>query len=271
MKIIDAHFHLFGPDPGAGEGPGRYRPGAERLLAQWGELDIVAGVVMGNHSLEPDYHRYPAPMSYCIGLDSHVLLAQLGQDRAVQLVEDNLRRPQCVGIKLYPGYNPQHLSDPMYAPFYELARAYHKPVAVHMGQTAGCSGKLKYSHPLALDEVAVDWPDVQFVMCHFGNPFLADAAAVLEKDPNVCADLSGLLDGPVDLDAYFVRQRAYVEQLRCWLEYVERWDKFLFGTDFPGVDVANYVQFIRRLVPEAHHQAVFFDNAARVYQLELAP
>ena len=27
-------------------------------------------------------------------------------------------------------------------------------------------------------------------------------AAVLEKNPNVCADLSGLLEGPVDLDAY---------------------------------------------------------------------
>ena len=126
-----------------------------------------------------------------------------------------------------------------------------------------------YSRHVTLDEVAADWPDVQFVMCHFGNPFLADAAAVLEKNPNVCADLSGLLEGPVDLDAYFARQRAYVDQLRCWMEYVEDWDKFLFGTDHPAVDVANYVEFIRRLVPEEHHQAVFFQNADRVYRLGL--
>ena len=271
MKIIDAHFHLFDPDPGAEQARPLYRPGAEALLAQWEGLDIAAGVVMGNRSLEPDYHRYPAPMFYCIGLDSHVLLEQLGRDRAVRLVEENLRRAQCVGIKFYPGYNHQYLSDPMYAPFYELARAYRKPVAVHMGQTAGAVGKLKYSHPLTLDEVAVDWPEVQFVLCHLGNPFLADAAAVLEKNPNVCADLSGLLDGLVDLDAYFLRQRAYVEQLRGWLEYVDNWDKFLFGTDFPGVEVANYVEFIRRLIPEERHQAVFFDNANRVYQLGLTP
>ena len=85
----------------------------------------------------------------------------------------------------------------------------------------------------------------------------------------MCADLSGLLEGPVDLDAYFVRQRAYVDQLRGWMEYVEDWDKFLFGTDHPAVDVANYVEFIRRLVPEEHHQAVFFQNADRVYRLGL--
>lgn len=56
---------------------------------------------------------------------------------------------------------------------------------------------------------------------------------------------------------------------RGWMEYVEDWSRFLFGTDFPGVDVANYVEFIRRLVPEEHHHAVFFDNANRVYQLGL--
>lgn len=271
MKIIDAHFHLFDPPVSQvdGQTPTGCRPEADRLLQRWEELDIVSGVVMGNRSLEPDYHRYPAPMKYCIGLDSQVLLEHLGQDRAVHLVEENLKRPQCVGVKLYPGYNCQYISDPMYAPFYELARSYHKPVAVHMGQTAGSMGKLKYSHPITLDDVAADWPDVQFVMCHFGNPFLAAAAAVLEKNSNVCADLSGLLDGPVDLDAYFTRQRAYVDQLRGWMEYVDHWDKFLFGTDFPGVDVTNYVEFIRRLVPAEHHRAVFFDNANRVYRLGL--
>ena len=49
----------------------------------------------------------------------------------------------------------------------------------------------------ALDEVAADHPDTQFVMCHFGNPFLEAAAAVVEKNPNVAADLSGLLERTV--------------------------------------------------------------------------
>ena len=179
------------------------------------------------------------------------------------------RCSSCVGVKLYPGYNAVYVSDPMYAPVYALARKYRKPVAVHMGMTAMSGARLKYSHPLTLDEVAADWPDVQFVMCHFGNPFLADAAAVLEKNPNVAADLSGLLEGITDLDRYFAVQAGYVAQLRLWMEYVCHWEKFLFGTDFPGVNVGNYIEFIRRLVPREHHQAVFFDNANRIYQLGL--
>ena len=65
------------------------------------------------------------------------------------------------------------------------AASYKKPVAIHTGATAGSNALLKYSHPLTLDEAAVAHPDVQFVMCHIGNPFLMDAAAVLEKNGNM--------------------------------------------------------------------------------------
>ena len=81
--------------------------------------------------------------------------------------------------------------------------------------------------------------------------------------------MSGLLEGVTDLGRYFDEQSEYVRQLRGWISYVDSWDRFLFGTDFPAVNVPNYVEFVRRLVPEAHRQAVFFDNANRVYQLGL--
>lgn len=61
-------------------------------------------------------------------------------------------------------------------------------------------------------------------MCHFGNPFLEAAAAVLEKNPNVCADLSGLLEGRADLDRYFVERAGYVGLLRTWMDYLGCWD-----------------------------------------------
>ena len=66
----------------------------------------------------------------------------------------------------------------------------------------------------ALDEAAADHKRTRFVMCHFGNPFLESAAAVVEKNPNVSTDLSGLLDGRVDLQRYFREQEGYVNLLR---------------------------------------------------------
>ena len=106
-------------------------------------------------------------------------------------------------------------------------------------------------------------------MCHFGNPFLAEAAAVLEKNPNVSADLSGLLGGAFETGALNRAQAGYMEMLKAWLRYVGDWNKFMFGTDWPLVNLAEYAKWVQTLVPENEWEKVFFDNANRIYQLGL--
>ena len=138
-----------------------------------------------------------------------------------------------------------------------------------MGLTAFPGAHLKYCHPLALDEVAADHPKTRFVMCHFGNPFFESAAAVVEKNPNVAADLSGLLEGRVELDEYFRVQSGYAQMLTTWLTAICQWDDILYGTDWPIVNLAEYIGFIQRIVPEAHWEQVFFHNANRIYGLGL--
>ena len=227
---------------------------------------------MGNHSMDPSYHDYPTDLfHYCVGLDSSLLPEDgaAAPDDLVRLAEENLKREACCGVKLYPGYNHIWLTDPLYEPIYALAARYDKPVAVHMGLSAGPRAHLKYCHPLVLDEVAADHPGTRFVMCHFGNPFLDAAAAVVEKNPNVAADLSGLLEGRVDLETYLREQAGYVSLLKSWLTAIGRWDDLLFGTDWPIVNLGEYIAFIRALIPEKYWERVFFQNADRVYGLSL--
>ena len=270
MKIIDAHLHLF-RNPEAEEMAQNvgHHNSIEHLRQVYGELEIVHGVIMGNRSLDPAYHDYPADLfHYCIGLDSSLLDSggAVIPDLA-EKVEANLQRESCCGVKLYPGYNKLRLLDPLYSPVYELAARYKKPVAVHMGLTSFPQAHLKYCHPLSLDEVAADHPETRFVMCHFGNPFLESAAAVLAKNPNVSADLSGLLEGRVNLAEYHAEQAGYVFLLRTWLAASGDWSRFLFGTDWPIINLGEYVSFIQSLVPERHWAAVFHENANRVYGL----
>lgn len=273
MKIIDAHLHLFPQDPETEDMARQvgHRNSVPHLRQVYGQLGIVHGVVMGNGTLDPAGHQYPPELfHYCVGLDSSV---QGGGDGFppdyAERVEEHLRRPDCCGVKLYPGYNRVWLSDSRYEPVYRLAARYGKPVAVHMGLTAFPGAHLKYAHPLVLDETAADHPQTHFVMCHFGNPFLESAAAVIEKNPNVSADLSGLLEGRVDLDRYFTEQAGYVSQLRTWLTAIQQWDDILFGTDWPIVNLGEYIAFIQRLIPEERWEAVFFSNANRIYGLGL--
>lgn len=270
MKIIDAHIHFCQElyfDQIA-ELAGHENTGAH-LKEQYAAHNIVHGVVMGNRSLELSDHHYPDDLSYCIGLDSTCFKMEEAA-RQADLVEKHLLRKNCVGIKLYPGYNHFYLYDPVVDPFYQLAMQYKKPVAVHTGLTATSNALLKYSHPLILDEVAVRYPQVQFVMCHIGNPWLVDAIAVIEKNENVAADLSGILEGRIDrMPEFFAEKQGYINFLKGWLEYLDKYDRLLYGTDWPLANISNYIEFVAHIIPEKHYEKVFFDNANRIYQLGL--
>lgn len=265
MKIIDAHMHLFEPEKY--ERCGRDQP-AGPMTELYGRLDIQGAVVMGNQPLTEDAYDFPPAFRYCVGIGDFERSLEPDEE-TLAVMESHLRRHACAGIKIYIGYAPVYAGDGSLEPYYRLAEKYDKPVAFHTGMTAGSMGKLKYSHPLTIDEVASAFPDVQFVLCHFGNPFLADAAAVMEKNHNVAADLSGLLEGFTDLDEYFKRQEGYISELRTWMRYVDDDSRFMFGTDYPAVDIENYIGFVSRLVGDESAEKIFFDNANRIYRMGL--
>lgn len=269
MKIIDAHLHFCPEYPHFDElaRAAGHENTAKHLKKEYERLGIVMGIVMGNRGLSLEEHQYPDFLRYCIGLDGKILRENRLVD-SYALIEQHLKRESCVGIKLYPGYNKTYITDESYEPVYELAAAYQKPVAVHMGQTAGPRAYLKYSHPLTMDEAAVRHPEVQFVMCHFGNPWLMDAAAVVEKNDNVAADLSGILVGKMEFGRLLERQRGYFETFRTWVSYCDNYGKFMFGTDWPLANYEESVDFVKWLVPEEYHESIFYGNAARIYKIQ---
>lgn len=271
MKIIDAHIHLrpdFEKFSITAENVGHKN--TESYLKQYFEdHNIAHAVVMSNGNLALENHIYPDFISYCIGLDSNCFSNENPIEYYVDMVEKHLQRKNCVGIKLYPGYCHSYVYDDIYDPFYQLAKKYNKVVAIHTGATSRADALLKYSHPFTLDEAAVKHPEIQFVMCHFGNPFLTEAAAVVEKNPNIAIDLSGILEGNFDVDEFFEENKKYVDMLEAWLSYTDAWDKMMYGTDFPIVNMEKYLEFIKRIVPEKHHEKVFFENAKRIYKLDI--
>ncbi len=265
MEIIDAHIHWFSH---AHAEDLANRAGHENneahLRSEYTRLGIVGAVVMGNLGLATLESAYPDVMRYCVGLDSFSGFTD-DLNSAYDHVEAHLRSEACAGIKLYPGYNYQYVYDKIYGPVFELAERHDKPVAVHTGATAFSGAVLKYCHPLTLDEAAAKYPKVQFVMCHLGNPWITDAAAVISKNPNVSADLSGLLEGKPDMPVLFSEQAGYVAHIQTWLSYMNAYDRLMFGTDWPLANIENYIEFAARLVPERHHEAVFAQNARRLY------
>jgi predicted TIM-barrel fold metal-dependent hydrolase len=195
----------------------------------------------------------------------------------LRAVEDQIvrHRETIVALKAYLGYlhfGPEH---PNYFPYYRIAANYHLPVIVHTGDNWSTKAKVKYAHPLRMDEVAVDHPEVRFVLAHFGNPWLTDAAEVVFKNPNVWADLAGLFVGSAKefqelIDAAKVPDSVpglAISDLKKAIGYVGDYKRFLYGTDWPLAPMGCYRRLIESLIPKAHHQEVFRTNAKSVFSL----
>ena len=105
MKIIDAHLHFCDwPGFDALARAAGHENTAAHLAKAYEACGIEYGIVMSNRTLEPETHNYPDFLRYCIGLDRFIFDPKAVEKQAA-LVEANLRRPSCVGIKLEPGYN----------------------------------------------------------------------------------------------------------------------------------------------------------------------
>ncbi len=106
----------------------------------------------------------------------------------------------------------------------------------HTGQTGVGSGmrggmgmRLKYSNPMHLDDVAVDFPDMRIVMAHPSFPWTEEGLAVALHKPNVYYDMSGW--SPKYFPEIFIR---YANSM------LKR--KMLFGSDWPAITPDRWLE-----------------------------
>lgn len=171
------------------------------------------------------------------------------------------------GLKIYPGYEPFFPNDSKLEPLYEFARENQLPVMIHTGDTYTPKGKLKYSHPLNVDELAVDHPEVNFVICHLGNPWLRDCMEVVYKNANVSTDVSGLVLGNFN-DRFESFMRRQVQEM---LIYGMQPENVLYGSDWPIATMESYLDFMEELkIPPKDRQLVMADNAIRIFRLPVS-
>jgi len=185
--------------------------------------------------------------------------------RELEALEPGLQAGKIKGLKLYPGYQPFYPNDPVWIPAYAFAARHRIPVMIHSGDTYTPTGKLKYAHPLHVDEVAVDHPDVDFVICHVGNPWIRDCMEVVYKNANVYTDISGLVLGDFT-DRFETYMRKQLEEM---ILYGVEPDKVLFGTDWPISSMDSYAEFLDQLaIPQRDKKKIMSENALRLYRLD---
>jgi predicted TIM-barrel fold metal-dependent hydrolase len=278
--MIDMHLHVVRPElPGAGPlSPLLGRPADEVATALRREMKaagVQAALAMGRLDGPPDD---PLGVAETLAVGRAVPglhAAGVADPRRADAdhlarVAEQLADGRIKALKAYLGYlhyGPEH---PGYRPYYELAERFQLPVVFHTGDTFSPQAKLKYAHPLGVDEVAVDHPQVRFVLAHAGNPWLIEAAEVVYKNLNVWADVSGLAVGGAEDFASEERQETLQEAraaLRQAFRYAERPNRFLYGSDWPLAPLATYRAFIASAIPEIYHAQLFEENARALFRI----
>ena len=133
---------------------------------------------------------------------------------------------------------------------------------MHTGQTGAGAGmrggnglRLKYSNPIHLDDVAVDFPDMPIVMAHPSFPWQEEALAVATHKPNVYIDLSGW--SPKYFPPIHVR---YANTLLR--------EKVLFGFDWPMITPERWLADFEKIeIKDENRPLILKQNAARLLGL----
>ena len=166
------------------------------------------------------------------------------------------------GFKFHPSLQAFHPNDRMAYPLYAAIEELGVPVLFHTGQTgigAGMPGgggvRLRYSNPMAIDDVAVDFPQLPIILAHPSFPWQDEALAVATHKPTVYIDLSGW--SPKYFPPLLVR---YANSLLR--------DKVLFGSDYPAITPDRWLTDFAALdiKPEVR-PLILRDNAARLLGL----
>jgi uncharacterized protein len=183
---------------------------------------------------------------------------KMGAREARRLVQDYGVR----GFKFHPSMQGFYPNDRKAYVLYEAIQEARVPALFHTGQTgagAGARGglgvRLKYSNPIYLDDVAVDFPDMPIIMAHPSFPWQDEALAVATHKPNVYIDLSGW--SPKYFPANLVQYSNTLLK-----------DRVLFGSDYPAITPDRWLTDFEKLPikPEVRPM-ILKGNAIRLLQL----
>jgi predicted TIM-barrel fold metal-dependent hydrolase len=282
LTAIDVHTHaevskdghgalspeLFGASEKYFKAHGHRQPTIEEMAAHYRErrMGAVVFTVDAEHATgHPRISNEEIAESCAAHADVLVPFASIDPHKGRAGVREARRLVREYGVrgfKFHPSIQAFSPNDPLAYPLYEAIEELGVPALFHTGQTgigAGVPGgggiRLKYSDPMLVDDVAVDFPQLRIILAHPSFPWQDEALAVATHKPHVYIDLSGW--SPKYFPPQLVR---YANSLLK--------DKVLFGSDYPVITPDRWLADFEKLdiKPEVRPK-ILKENAARLLGL----
>jgi predicted TIM-barrel fold metal-dependent hydrolase len=181
-----------------------------------------------------------------------------------QLAADEVRR--CVqtlgfrGATITPFWHRVRANDPVCWPLYRACSELGVPIWIHTSINWVRSAALSFEHPLFIDEVAAQFPELTIIVGHGGWPWIADMVAVAWRQPNVYVDTSAFRP------KHLAVPNSGWDMLWHFMSRTLR-QKVLFGSTWSllGMALPSLVDEVHSLgLPAGVERAWLHDNAARI-------
>ncbi|MBI3128419.1 MAG: amidohydrolase family protein [Candidatus Tectomicrobia bacterium] len=138
-------------------------------------------------------------------------------------------------------YQPEDcpMNDRRLWPVYEMCQAkgivcyFHTGITIRMGPT-------RYTQPILLDDVAMDFPDLKIVAYHGGYPYWEDLVMLMWKHPHIYVSYSILLPWLMRAPHRFAHMVGTTLQIAGY-------NRFVWGSDWPASDPYQAVEAVLKL------------------------
>ncbi|HLY63348.1 MAG TPA: amidohydrolase family protein [Terriglobia bacterium] len=180
---------------------------------------------------------------------------------AARELENAVKKLGLKGLKLDSALQDFRAQDRKVFPIYEAAAALKIPLLIHTGMSWAPETPLERGHPLHLEEPIRRFPNLPFVLAHWGWPWVWEATALALKYPNVYLDTSCLYyDSPKEFYQFVFSKQIPTTVIERSLR-----NKIVFGSNYPRVEIKNMVHALRSLsLTEGCLNKILRENAERL-------
>lgn len=237
---------------------------AEADKYQISRINFVTGG--GNENLYKVLRRHPNTFT---GMAHH----RIWEPSAADEMKRAHQEYGFVGLKVLGPRVPIDFDDPVMTPLWEYLAEHRLPVLCHFGLLGTAGGVVHHRNmsPLVIANVCRAYPEIPWIIPHFGCGYMQDLLQLCWAFPNIHVDTSGSNQWMQWLPYEMTTQLAF----RKYYETIGP-ERIIFGTDsswFPRGFSYRYLQDQVRDVRQMNWKQediglVFGGNAARLFKLE---